>query len=331
MSMESKHQPLILVTCSDMSIGQARAADALRGMLDPEAGIDTNATVADLSGVSLFGANPMVVSAQYKDEVEELSRFDFGSYDDGLAIVSSRPGTASDMRALIKAVKSAGGLVVGRNDSMAAAIDELPVKPDLKRFIHDYTADSYDKARGIVFSLASMSREECASLGMDDIIARMPQTPGERLPWGSGFGRNHVKGLDELLLERDSGPAMDLMDRVLDGGCAPNMIIAWLAKTWKTSMEITMMAQAGENWSTIAAVERLPDPKYRRKGEKDPAMGRSGYPTYRRIQSCAQLPIPWMMRSMKAIYQADAALKGASMESISDRNIMVRMVAAICA
>lgn len=324
-------KPLILVACSDMSIGQAKAADALHGMLGTDTKIDSNATISDLSSVSLFGANPMIVSAPYKDDVEELSGFDYISYPDGLAIVSTRPSNSSEMRALAKTVQDAGGIIIGRRDSMKTSIDALQISPDLKRFIHDYTADSYDKARGIVSSISSMDDADRSRLSMEDIIARMPQTPGERLPWGSGFGKEHVKGLDELLLDRDSGGAMDLMDRVLDGGCAPNMIVAWLSKTWRTSMEIAMMAQAGEDWSSIASTERLPDPKYRRKGEKDPALGKSGYPTYLRIQSCSKLSVPWMMQGMQAIYKADASLKGGMMERISDRNIMVRMVAEICA
>lgn len=325
-------KPILLVPCHDMADGRARAVEALRDIIGAGAGVDITSDISKLENQSLFGSEPLIIATESRNDIGGLAAADLSvRAGDGLAIVTNCNGATSEMKALKETVKRAGGVTLDRDADMSSVIDSLPLRKDLKTFLHEYTSDSHDKANPICLMVSAMDPEEAESMTMDDIMARIPQTPGERLPWGHGYGRNHVKGLDEFLLDRDSGGALDLMDRVLSGGANANMVVSWLRKTWREDMRITAMVASGDDWSSIAHTLGLPDPRYRGKGEKDPATGRSGYPTYSRIRSCSGKPLRMMMNTMDAILHADSALKGGTMEIMDDSEIMTRMVVKACA
>lgn len=325
---DDMEEKIVMIPCSDFDEGRQRAISRFGD--EPFTIVDN---ISDISNQSLFGAEGTILMVDNKDDIHDLSNIDIDAYsDDGLIIVTTCQTSLKDMKVLAQKIKRYGGIVLKKKEDIGSIIDSLHIANDIKSMLHAYTMDDYSQNISIIDEISKMSMDEQKSLSSDDILARLPQRPGSIPPWGMGYGRNRIPGLDDFIYKHDIHGSLEKIQRIIDGGSNPIMTVSWLKGQWRESMEICYLVHDGYTDKQIANMLSLPDPSYRRSGEKDPKTGKSGYPTYKKIRDMSNMSPEYMMTSMKIINDTDKALKGGDRRVVlSPRNLMIRMVTLLCA
>jgi hypothetical protein len=318
---------IMLVPCGDIDEGRQRAISHIGNRP-----FSVISSCSELGNTSLFGNDITLMVTSDKNEIEGLTHIDFDEYKgDGLVIVTTCQTNLRDMKTLSSMVKRVGGIVLHRKEEAGTIIDSMPLRSEVKSLLHAYTMDEYSQNASIIDELSKLDEQSQRSMSIDDILARLPQKPGSIPPWGNGWGRNKVEGLDELIIRGDTNGALVKAQRIIDGGTPPIMTIAWLKNQWRVSLEMCILSHAGYEDTKIARILSLPNPQYRKSGQKDPETGKSGYPTYIRIRSSRNMDTNAMLSSMKIINDTDKALKGGDRRMmLSPNNLMIRMVTLLC-
>lgn len=115
-----------------------------------------------------------------------------GLRDSGVEVNVLIVGTVArnSTKRLEKMVADLGGSVhLARQNSRdktnpaSEVIDALHVPQEVKNFLHDYAGDDYSLILGVARSLRTLTPQQQARIGLEDVIIRLPKAPGAVPPW----------------------------------------------------------------------------------------------------------------------------------------------------
>ena len=326
---------LSFIPSVDENDGRRRAMDVVKkwGLSNPSLSSD----ISDIMKKSLFDDQPLILFISEKNSLESVLhqvKENPALYEDGLLIVSTCNPSSKAMKEFPKVVESLGGLAFSeRSEKVKALLSEVFLTREVKDEILSYVGEDSDSLLPIVNDVSKLPRRVQESMTWEDIRIRLPQSPGEVMPWG-GYDketRRATKGVDDYLDLRDARGAMARIQRVLEGGGNAIMITSWLIKSYEEILALKTLMQSGSSPSSAARTLGLPNPSYYGKKGKDPVTGKSGYPTKLRIERAGRLSNEFLSSALNALADADSLLKSGSMRCVmTPKNIMMRMVVEIC-
>lgn len=325
--------------CATIDDGRRRAIDFMRDEwgIDAES-IELITEPSKLMRNSLFGDVASILQCSDAASLQSLDAMlasdgdKGGMIGDGLVIVSTVVGTKKEAKAIMRTVRSCGGVVFDdRVEQVGKLIAKLHVGKALMDEMSAYAGTDVGMVIPVVNELSKLPPAVQERLTWDDIRIRLDSEPGDVPPWRIGYGKDSEPGLDEYINANDAKGAMGKMLRVIDGGSNPLGITSWLKKTYLQTLALHAMIADGFTGSQAAEALGLPDPKYSGNGMKDPKYKKSGYPTKKAIRLASSMSEGRITRILTAINRAETDLKAGAVHCrLTPRNIMIRMVSDIC-
>jgi DNA polymerase III delta subunit len=194
------------------------------------------------------------------------------------------------------------------NGEISSIMNNVHLNQDAEQFLLDYVGKDYTVLLPIVKNISSLSRKEQQGLTINDLIIRMPQDPGEFPIWGDW--KKQDPGLDGYIMQHQCGPALVRLERILEGGTSPLVIIAVLRNKFYSMFRLKSLLLSGSTPSEAAIALGLPDPAYYGKGKKDPRTGKSGYPTKKAIDDVGRYSMTQLSSIVQSISDTESVIKG---------------------
>lgn len=253
----------------------------------------------------------------------------------GLVILLQLPETLKLMKTLIATVKKLGGEYMvpkkNRDGEVHDIITQIHLNPSVQEALLEYVGESYDNLLPLVNSLKTMTIPEQRQLTLEDVMIRMPHSPGEIPLFGSGYGRNRVNGITDYIMDGSRALAMSKLERLLASGTPPLLILAAIKSKIIPMYRMRMLLENGATPEQASEALGLPNPKYSGKGEKDPRYNKSGYPTKLAITECRSWSLTHLTEATEAILRTESMLKGQYMRvNLTPENALYALVPIVC-
>lgn len=297
---------------------------ARNGLLGPE-----RATLLSIEGKDDSAKKAL------RETVDMLGSAPDETIGNGLVIMLQLPESLKVMKELISMVKKLHGEYIvpkkNKQGEVQDIITQVHLNPAVRDALLEYVGQSYDNLLPFVNALKAMPESEQRAMTLEDVMIRMPHKPGEIPLFGSGYGRNRVKGITDYIMDRSKPLALAKLQRLLDSGTSPILILAAIKSKIIPMYRLRLLLDAGTSPSRASEALGLPDPKYSGKGEKDPRYNKSGYPTKVAIQECRSWDMEQLEHAAQTVLRAESMMKGQYQRmTLKPNDILITTISEIC-
>jgi hypothetical protein len=197
---------------------------------------------------------------------------------------------------------------------VSSIIEDCSLSRSVKADLENFVGSNYEMLLPVIKSLQSLSVSEQKAMSFEDVMIRMPNTPGQIMPWAIFNGANKRPGLDELAIASRTSEAVQLLQRVIVGKTHPMIYSYWFVKSVRLAAMMIILEQLGCHEDDAAHALGYGAPQYT-KSRPDPVNGLGGWdvkklrPYIRKgVRSLRRNDLLWLLIELA---RDDAAIHGA--------------------